>query len=89
MSAENHMTVRCDADGCGWQKEEHVAEMEKWHNAACPACGHTPILSDHDIETIGLIVGLRDLGALKIGQESKTEKPSVLVVIDTAGMRCD
>lgn len=81
------MKVCCDAPGCGWEKEEHVAQMQQWHNAACPACGHSPVLSDQDMTLLDAMVSMRDLGWLAIGSEAKLDKPSICVTVNTGPLR--
>jgi hypothetical protein len=84
---ENTITVYCDAKGCGWKKLENVEALAQWHNATCPSCGHAPVLNDDDIALVAMLIGLRDMGMVAIGEGAKLNKPSIDMLINTAGLR--
>jgi hypothetical protein len=87
--ANNTITVVCDAPGCGWEHEELLSEVGKWHNAACPKCGAAPIISDDDMGILTLMNGLAELGLAKTGENITADDhglPHIHVRIDTSGL---
>ncbi len=85
--AANMMTVQCDANGCKWSKPEHADNMKVWHNAACPACGHSPVVSDADMEILAGLKALRDMGLAKIGTGEKLDVPAIDIRVNTRSLR--
>lgn len=86
---KNHIAVCCDAKGCGWSLNEKIDDAKKWHNAACPSCGHSPVLNDEDIELISGMVALRDLGLAHVGGTRSLKVPHLDIHFDTSGLRLD
>lgn len=79
--------VQCDARGCGWQLNEKVDNAKRWHNAACPDCGHKPVISDDDLALLKGLLSLRDMGLAYIGGKKKPDAPHLDIKWDSSGLR--
>lgn len=76
--------IKCDDPGCGWDANEPVAEVGKWHKTPCPRCGNGVILSDADMGVLAGIVALVDSGLASFDLDAPE---SVQVHVDTARLR--
>ena len=76
--------IKCDS--CDWKKRVEWEEVPKWHNAECPSCGKSPIVSDDDLQTWQMLNGLLYLQA-GLYPDGLDEKKTANVRVDTAPMR--
>jgi hypothetical protein len=55
--------VLCDNKGCDWR--ESVEDVAAYHNAACPKCGHAPVVSDEEMQALEAYAEMCGLGLFK------------------------
>lgn len=77
------IAIKCDRLGCDWQERIRLKDATKWHNAACPKCGHAPVLSDDDMAILTVVGGLVATGQAALADEGATD----CIRVDTACLR--
>ena len=76
--------VKCDEEGCKWERQLQLKDVPSWHNVRCPECGVGIIINDSDLEVWYHARFCSDLSDI-VDPEKK--HPRYKLHIDTSGER--